>query len=45
MKLLMGMKKELTCPHCGYRWIPRVENTKRCARCGAWLVNWRLETK
>lgn len=27
-----------SCPKCGYRWLPRVAEPKRCARCGKWLL-------
>jgi len=30
-------KKEMTCPYCGYKWIPRVENPKKCPYCQRWL--------
>jgi len=25
---------KLSCPKCGYQWIPRVENPKKCPKCG-----------
>jgi predicted Zn-ribbon and HTH transcriptional regulator len=36
---------ELTCPHCGYKWTPKVAQPKRCPGrnvatgkiCGKWL--------
>ncbi|MCC6049129.1 MAG: hypothetical protein LM580_00380 [Thermofilum sp.] len=31
-------KREVVCPKCGYRWVPRVERPKRCPRCGHWLA-------
>jgi len=34
------MEKKV-CPHCGYEWIPRVENPKKCPRCARWLEPWR----
>jgi len=28
----------MNCPKCGHVWTPRVENPKRCPRCGKWLT-------
>jgi len=30
--------RTVTCPKCGYQWEPRVDNPKRCPRCGKWLL-------
>ena len=29
------------CPRCGYEWMPRVENPKKCPRCQKWLPPWK----
>jgi ssDNA-binding Zn-finger/Zn-ribbon topoisomerase 1 len=29
---------KMNCPKCGYEWLPRVYETKRCPRCGKWLI-------
>jgi len=34
------MLPKIKCPYCGYEWIPRVANPKKCPRCGR-----RLEKK
>lgn len=30
-------KKEVVCPHCGYRWTPRVNKPKQCPYCKRYL--------
>ncbi len=30
-------EEEMSCPKCGHVWSPRVEDPKRCPRCGKWL--------
>lgn len=30
--------EKISCPKCGHVWSPRVENPKRCPRCGRWLI-------
>jgi uncharacterized OB-fold protein len=34
---------KLRCPFCGYEWIPRVPEPKKCPRCHN--VIWRLELR
>ena len=41
----MKMAKVMKCPKCGYEWIPRVKNPKKCPRCGKWLQDWRKSTE
>lgn len=31
--------EEMNCPKCGHEWNPRVDQPKRCPRCGKWLVD------
>jgi len=30
-------KKEVVCPHCNYRWTPRVAKPKQCPYCKRYL--------
>lgn len=32
-------EEEISCPKCGHIWSPRVDQPKRCPRCGKWLVS------
>jgi len=35
----MGVVKR--CPYCGYEWVARVENPKKCPKCQRWLPPWK----
>jgi len=37
MEIIEKIKKR-KCEKCGWEWIPRVNEPKRCPRCQAWLV-------
>lgn len=40
----MNLKEiEITCPHCGASYPPRVPNPKRCAKCGKSLPKQKLK--
>jgi rubrerythrin len=34
-------RKKMKCPYCGYEWVPRTADPKKCPRCGHWLPGWR----
>jgi predicted Zn-ribbon and HTH transcriptional regulator len=31
----------MKCADCGYEWVSRKENPKKCPKCQRWLPKWR----
>lgn len=38
---------KMKCERCGYEWVNRVENPKKCPRCQTWLMpkTWLVKKK